>query len=80
MTRYVLNTRYVADATRIHIISSFLTGVLDGSKKNISILRSKNIEQTGVCISTNISGSYMFNVFIDSAKLRKRQTRAVCLF
>ena len=40
MTRYVLHTRYVADATRIHIISSLTVG------KTYRFCVSKNIEQT----------------------------------
>ena len=40
MTRYVLHTRYVADATRIHIISSLSIA------KTYRFCGSKNIEQT----------------------------------
>ena len=40
MARYVLRTRYVADATRIHIISSLSVA------KTYRFCRNKNIEQT----------------------------------
>ena len=62
-----LTTRYVANATRIHSISSLTVG------KTYRFYDSKNIEQTLVCISTKIFVPNLTKSYKDCIKVKNKK-------